>query len=102
MGAGEMQQTMITFPDDLLRRAERKASSEGLSVPEVLKRLLTQWLSGAEDSKERATAQQSTIERAFSSRGMWSDRDPDDFLRQSREGLIDRDRELRDARLDAR
>ncbi len=97
-----MQQTTITFPDDLRRRAERKASAEGLSVPEVLRRLLAQWLSGDEDSKEQARAQQSTIESAFSSRGMWSDRDPDDFLRQSRKGLIDRDQELRDVRLDAR
>lgn len=97
-----MQQTTITFPDDLHRRAERKAKAEGLSVPEVLQRLLTQWLSGGEDSNEQARAQQSTIERALSSRGMWSDRDPDEFLRQSRERLIDRDQELRDARLDAR
>ena len=97
-----MQQTTITFPDDLFRRAERKANAEGLSVPEVLRSLLKQWVAGSEGSTEQARARQSTIERALSSYGMWSDRDPDDYLRQSREGLIDRDQELRDARLDAR
>jgi len=81
-----MHRTTIAVPDDLFHRAERKASAEGLSLPEVLRRLLAQWVSG----------------EALSSFGMWSDRDPDALLQASRRGLEDRDRELADARLDPR
>jgi hypothetical protein len=36
------------------------------------------------------------------SRGIWRDRDPDQFLAASRSGLDLRDEELKSARLDAR
>ncbi len=98
-----MQPTDITFPEDLLRQAERKARAEGVSLPQVLRRLLTQWVGGgARSSKGQAKDGENTVERALSSYGMWSDRDPDEFLRQSRLGLTSRDRELGDARLDPR
>lgn len=97
-----MQQTDITFPEDLLRRAERKAKAEGSSLPQVLRRLLAQWVGGGVGSSVKDTDGEDTLERALSSFGMWSDRDPDEFLRRSRRGLTSRDRELGDARLDSR
>ena len=97
-----MQQTDITFPEDLLRRAERKAEAEGVSLPQVLRRLLARWVGSGVGSRGQAKESEDTVERALSSYGMWSDRDPDEFLRQSRTGLTSRDQELGDARLDPR
>ena len=55
---------------------------------------------GEVDLQEPSDIRQATIDKAMSSYGMWSDRDPDDFLRQSRAGLDGRDRGLEDARVD--
>lgn len=41
------------------------------------------------------------IARAQASQGMWADRDPDEFLKQSRSGLSGRDEDLERARLDS-
>ena len=97
-----MQQTTIAFPEDLLQQAERRAAAEGLSLPEVVRRLLTQWVRGGESSRAQPEVADGLIEKALSSFGMWGDRNLDEFLRRSRMGLTDRDQELDDARLDSR
>lgn len=44
-------------------------------------------------------SRQEAVERARRTFGMWRDRDADEFLRESRKGLSDRDREIEDARV---
>ena len=91
--------TTVRFPADLLKEARIKAINEGLSLSEVLRRLLRLWLRGKVtlETTEDASRQ---IQLARESFGMWSDRDPDEYLARSRAGLALRDQEVEDARMD--
>lgn len=90
--------TTVRFPTDVLREARIKAIHEGLSLSQVLRRLLRLWLRGkiALETKEDTSHQIQLARKAF---GMWSDRDPDEYLAHSRAGLIARDREVENARM---
>lgn len=90
--------TTVRLPASMLREARIKAIREGLSLSEVLRRLLRLWLRGkvALDVEEDLSRQAQLVREAF---GMWRDRDPDDYLAQSRSGLSLRDREVEDARM---
>ena len=95
-----MHRTTVTFPRSLIRRARLKAASEGVSVSEVLRKLLGRWLRedlALEGPPPRALA----VDRARATFGLWSDRDPDEYLAASRAGLADRDQELGHERVDA-
>jgi Arc/MetJ-type ribon-helix-helix transcriptional regulator len=91
--------TTVRFPADLLKEARIKAIDEGLSLSEVLRRLLRLWLRGkvALETTEDTSHQ---IQLARESFGIWSDRDPDEYLARSRAGLALRDQEVQDARVD--
>ena len=90
--------TTVRFSVEMLREARIKAINDGLSLSEVLRRLLRLWLRGEITLEgEQDTSQQLQLAReAF---GMWSDRDPDEYLARSRAGLALRDREVEDARM---
>ena len=96
-----MHRTSVTFSETLLRRAKLKAASEGTTISEVLRALLSRWTRG-EISLESGEPETILKEKALGSFGMWTDRDPDKFLEESRSGLKEHDQELTDARLDAR
>ena len=90
--------TTIRLPTDVFREARVKAINEGLSLSEVLRRLLRLWLRGKVTlGTEEDTRNQVRLAReAF---GMWSDRDPDEYVACSRAGLARRDQEITDARM---
>lgn len=94
-----MHRTTLTLDKDLVRRAKIKASGEGLTISAVVRGLLARWTRGEVQLDEPGSSRQATIKRALSTYGMWSDRDPDRFLEQSRSELSHRDQELTDARL---
>ena len=96
-----MHRTSFTFSETLFRRAKLKATAEGTTVSEVLRALLNLWTRG-EISLDSGDPQEILKKKALDSFGMWKDRDPDAFLEESRSGLNERDRDLTDARLDAR
>jgi predicted CopG family antitoxin len=96
-----MHRTTITLPDELFQKAKKKAAKEKSTVSEVLRKLLAHWVTSKARLEENEKTRQSTAERALSTYGMWSDRDPDQFLRESRVQLTSRDQELKDARLDS-
>ena len=86
---GEMEtKTTVRFPTNMLKEARIKAIDEGLSLSAVLRRLLRLWLRGKVAlENERDSSQQVQLAReAF---GMWSDRDPDEFLEKSVQLAID-------------
>jgi hypothetical protein len=90
--------TTIRLPADIFREARIKAINEGLSLNEVFRRLVRLWLRGKvtlEDTQDSS----SKIKLAREAFGMWSDRDPDEYLACSRAGLTLRDREVEDARM---
>jgi len=90
--------TTVRFPADMLREARIKAINEGLSLSEVLRRLLRLWLRGkvALETEKDSSRQMQLAREAF---GMWSDRDPDKYLAHSRAGLALRDQEVENARM---
>ena len=90
--------TTVRFPADLLKEARIKAINEGLSLSEVLRRLLRLWLRG-KVTLETTEDTSRQIQLARESFGMWSDRDPDEYLARSRAGLALRDQEVEDARM---
>ncbi len=96
-----MHRTTISFSERLFRKAKLKATSEGVTVSQVLRNLLERWIRG-EVGLGKEPLPEDRAKRALASFGMWRDRDPDDFLEESRTGLERRDKELDDARLDSR
>jgi len=90
--------TTVRFPTDMLREARIKAINEGLSLSKVLRRLLRLWLRGKVvlEAEENASRQVQLVREAF---GMWSDRNPDEYLAQSRSGLALRDQEVENVRV---
>lgn len=94
-----MHRTTLNLPDRLFRNAKIKATSERLPLSEVIRSLLDRWVAGEVDLGGGDRSRQEAVERARKTFGMWRDRDPDQFLRESRRGLEDRDRRIEDARL---
>ncbi len=95
-----MHRTTINVPESIFRRARIKALREDVAVSEVIRDLLARWVSGEIDLASEPSSRERLVALARSARGMWADRDPDDYLVASRTGLIERDEELADARLD--
>lgn len=95
-----MHRTTVTFPEALVRKAKLKATAEGVSLSEVLRKLLDRWIRG-EIRMESPDPRKEVEERALATFGIWKDRDPDEYLSRSRQGLSDRDAKLEDARVDA-
>jgi len=93
-----MHRTTLTFSDTLIRKAKLRAASEGLSLSDVVRRLLTRWVAG-ELRLESEPPREALLRTALASFGMWKDRDPDRFLAESRAGLDRRDDETEDARM---
>jgi len=89
------KKTTLRLPADLWREARAKATIEGTSLSEVMRHLLDLWVKGEVEIKDREELKVLARE-AF---GMWADRDPDEFLMRSRAGLMERDKEVEDARL---
>lgn len=96
-----MHRTTINFPEELFQQAKQKATTEGTTLSQVLRRLLTHWIRADASLEASNDSPQAIVEKALSTYGMWQDRDPDQFLQDSRAQLKDRDRELSDARLDS-
>jgi hypothetical protein len=94
--------TIIDLPPDLLERATAKARRENLSLEEVLRKLLARWVVDNPEPPVREPSRERLVRQARASRGMWGDRDPDEFLAASRSRLRERDEDLQNARLDAR
>ncbi len=85
-----MHRTTIAFSERLFRKAKLKATSEGVTVSDVLRNLLERWIKG-EVGLDEEPSPEAKVERALASFGMWRDRDPDEFLDESRVGLEHRD-----------
>ena len=84
--------TTVRFPTDMLKQARIKAANDGLSLSKVLRQLLRLWLRDnitLEITKDSSRQ----VQLARESFGMWSDRDPDEYLIHSRAGLTLRDKE---------
>lgn len=96
-----MHRTTINFPEELFQKAKQKAKTEGTTISQVLRQLLAHWLRAEASVEENKDSSRAIVEKALSTYGMWQDRDPDQFLQDSRAQLKDRDRELNDARLDS-
>ena len=96
-----MHRTTINVSEPVFQQARIKALREGLSVSEVIREMLARWLEGEIDLTPGGRSRQQTVALARSARGMWANRDPDDYLAASRAGLKKRDEELAHARLDA-
>jgi hypothetical protein len=96
-----MHRTTINVPDSLFQRARIKALRENLTVSEVIRDLLARWVTSEIELSSKERSREKLVTLARSARGMWADRDPDDYLAVSRAGLRDRDEELENARLDA-
>jgi plasmid stability protein len=94
-----MHRTTIALREDLARRARIKAAAEGVSVSEVVRDLLSRWLSGEVGRGGAPESREATTARALATFGMWKERDPDEFLVRSREGLSRRDRDVEHARV---
>ena len=92
--------TTLRLPQSLLREARVKAVRQGLSLSEVIRRLLRLWLSGQVEAESAASRQrQAMVQLAREAFGMWNDRDPNDYMTRSRARLALRDQEVEDARL---
>jgi hypothetical protein len=87
----------VDLPPELIERAQGRATRENLDLAEVVRRLLTRWVSG--DEKIEPENRVKLAEQARRSHGIWKDRDPDAYLVASRTGLSERDEDLGDARL---
>lgn len=85
-----MHRTTLNLPDRLFRRAKIKATSEQSTLSEVIRSLLDRWVAGEVDLGGGDRSRQEAVEHARRTFGMWRDRESDDFLRRSREGLGER------------
>ena len=92
----------VDIPPELLEQAKDKARRENLSVDEVLRKLLSLWVIDDLQLLVHERSREMLAPTARASRGIWQDRDPDQFLAASRSGLDHRDEDLKSARLDAR
>jgi hypothetical protein len=96
-----MHRTTINVPDSLFQRARIKALRENLAVSKVIRDLLAHWVTGEIELSSKERSREKLVALARSAQGMWTDRDPDDYLVAGRVGLRERDEELENAWLDA-
>jgi hypothetical protein len=94
-----MHRTTLNLPDPLFRKAKIKATLEHSTLSEVIRGLLDRWVAGEVDLGGGDRSRQETVKRARETFGMWRDREPEEFLRRSRQNLAERDREIEDARV---
>ena len=94
-----MERTSLSLPADLLREAKIRAAAQGITVSHVVRTLLAAWIHGEVTLDSSRSQRAMALERAWKSYGMWKERDPDSFFRESRAGLPHRDQEVRRARL---
>jgi hypothetical protein len=94
-----MHRTTINLPEPILQQAKLKALREGVTISEVLRGLLARWVAGDIQLAPHDAERQRLAALARTARGMWADRNPDEYLATSRAGLMERDRELQHARL---
>jgi hypothetical protein len=76
-----MHRTTINFPEDLFQQAKQKATAEGTTVSEILRRLLTHWIGSEARGDASKDSQNTVVEKALGTYGMWRERDPDQFLK---------------------
>ncbi len=95
-----MHRTTINVDEATFQQARIRALQEGVTVGDVVRDLLARWAAGEIEltPKERTREKLAALARA--AHGMWSDRDPGEYLAASRAGLEERDSELANARLD--
>jgi len=95
-----MHRTTINVPESVFQRAKIKALRENVAVSEVIRDLLARWVAGEIELSSKERSREKLVALARSARGMWADRDPDNYLVTSRTGLKERDEALEHARLD--
>jgi len=95
-----MHRTTINVPESIFQRARIKALREDVAVSEVIRDLLARWVAGEIDLASKERSREKLVALARAARGMWADRDLDNYLAASRTGLKERDEELEHARLD--
>ena len=88
-----MHRTTINIPEPIFRRARIKALREDVAVSKVIRDLLARWVAGEIELTSGERSREKLVALARSARGMWADRDPDNYLAASRIGLIERDEE---------
>ena len=86
-----MHRTTINLPESIVQRAKIKALRENATVSQVLRDLLAGWVAGDISLDSEQSAWQKKVALARAARGMWADRDTDDFLATSRAGLTQRE-----------
>lgn len=96
-----MYRTTVNISEQVLQQAKIKAVREQVTVSEVIRELLSQWVSGEIEIGPGNRARDRRVALARAARGMWDDRNPDAYLAVSRAGLLEHDEELAHARLDA-
>jgi hypothetical protein len=96
-----MHRTTINVSKLVFQQAKIKALHEGVTVSEVIRELLARWVTDEIELGPGDRARDRQVALARAARGMWADRDPDAFLAASRAGLLEHDKELAHARLDA-
>ena len=96
-----METATIAIPEPILQRAKIKAQKENTEIEQVVHDLLTRWIDGEIGLDVEKHSRDELVALARAARGMWSDRDPDEYLAESRVGLQKRDEELEHARLAA-
>jgi hypothetical protein len=96
-----METATIAIPEPILQRARSKAQKENTEIEQVVYDLLTRWIDGEIGLDVAKHSRDELVALARAARGMWSDRDPDEYLAKSRAGLQERDEELEHARLAA-
>ncbi len=93
--------TTVNVSEPVFQQARIKALCEGLTVSEVIREMLARWVEGEIDLSPGDHSREQLVGLARAARGMWSDRDPGNYLAVIRAGLRRRDEELACARLDA-
>ena len=90
-----MHRTTINVPESVFRRARIKALRENVAVSEVIRDLLARWVAGEIELASKEPSREKLVALARAARGMWADRDPDDYLAASRTGLREEALEIR-------
>lgn len=94
-----MHRTTLNLPESLHRKAKIKAATESVPLSEVIRLLLARWVAGEARLQTGELSHREMVAKARETFGIWKDRDPDAYLKESRKGLGARDRETEDARL---
>lgn len=79
-----MPRITLIIADELFREAATKATSANLPLEKVILELLERWVDGDEVLTKEGRPRRAMVANARRSFGIWRDRDPDAFLRESR------------------